>query len=177
MKREQLIVSALDHGTVIDHIPCERLFQVINLLHLDQMTSKITIGYNLKSQKMGTKSIIKIADKFFTDEELNQLIPVLAGNTAVMYSESPNAPAKLIKKLQKDLAGKPELKGAYVQECAFVGADKLDELCAIKSKEELIGDIISLLQSPMRNVISALQNGGGQTIAGLVKTLSEKEEK
>ena len=109
--------------------------------------------------------------------ELNQLIPVLAGNTAVMYSESPNAPAKLIKKLQKDLAGKPELKGAYVQECAFVGADKLDELCAIKSKEELIGDIISLLQSPMRNVISALQNGGGQTIAGLVKTLSEKEEK
>ena len=73
MKREQLIVSALDHGTVIDHIPCERLFEVINLLHLDQMSNKVTIGFNLKSQKMGTKSIIKIADKFFTDEELNQL--------------------------------------------------------------------------------------------------------
>ena len=82
MKREQLIVSALDHGTVIDHIPCERLFQVINLLHLDQMTSKITIGYNLKSQKMGTKSIIKIADKFFTDEELNQL-SVVAPNVSL----------------------------------------------------------------------------------------------
>ena len=82
MKREQLIVSALDHGTVIDHIPCERLFQVINLLHLDQMTSKITIGYNLKSQKMGTKSIIKIADKFFTDEELNQL-RVVAPNVSL----------------------------------------------------------------------------------------------
>lgn len=110
------------------------------------------------------------------NEELMQLLPTLAGNTAIMYSESPNGPAKLIKKLQKGL-GKPELKGAYVQECAFVGADKLEELCAIKSREELIGDIIGLLQSPMRNVISALQNGGGQTIAGLVKTLSEKEGK
>ena len=68
-----LIVSALDHGTVIDHIPCDRLFEVINLLHLQDMTSKVTIGYNLKSGKMGTKSIIKIADRFFTDEELNQL--------------------------------------------------------------------------------------------------------
>jgi large subunit ribosomal protein L10 len=115
--------------------------------------------------------------KGLENEEIKNLVPVLEGNTAIMYSESPNGPAKLIKKLQKDLGGKPELKGAYVQECAFTEADKLDELCAIKSKEELIGDIISLLQSPMRNVISALQNGGGQTIAGLVKTLSEKEEK
>ena len=133
-------------------------------------------GENIKLTVV-KNTLFKHIIKSMENEELNQLIPVLAGNTAVMYSESPNAPAKLIKKLQKDLAGKPELKGAYVQECAFVGADKLDELCAIKSKEELIGDIISLLQSPMRNVISALQNGGGQTIAGLVKTLSEKEEK
>ncbi len=114
--------------------------------------------------------------KELNNEELNLLLPVLEGNTAIMYSESPNGPAKLIKKMQKAM-GKPELKGAYVQECAFVGADKLDELCAIKSREELIGDIVGLLQSPMRNVISALQNGGGSLIAGLVKTLSEKEEK
>ncbi len=120
--------------------------------------------------------------KGIENDELQSLLPILKGNTAVMFSESPNAPAKLIQKLQKELGEKPELKGAYVQECAFIGADKLDELCAIKSKdcaikskEELIGDIISLLQAPMRNVISALQNGGGQTIAGLVKTLSEKE--
>ena len=77
-----LIVSALDHGTVIDHIPCDRLFEVINLLHLEQMTSKVTIGYNLKSNKMGTKSIIKIADRFFTDEELNQL-SVVAPNVTL----------------------------------------------------------------------------------------------
>lgn len=114
--------------------------------------------------------------KTLNNEEMNLIIPVLKGNTAIMYAETPNGPAKLIKKLQKEM-GKPQLKGAYVQECAFVGAEKLDELCAIKSREELIGDIVSLLQSPMRNVISALQNGGGSTIAGLVKTLSEKEEK
>ena len=82
MKRQELIVSALDHGTVIDHIPCDRLFEVINLLHLEQMTNKVTIGYNLKSNKMGTKSIIKIADKFFTNEELNQL-SVVAPNVTL----------------------------------------------------------------------------------------------
>ncbi|MBP3828984.1 MAG: aspartate carbamoyltransferase regulatory subunit [Bacteroidaceae bacterium] len=78
----QLIVSALDHGTVIDHIPCDRLFEVINLLHLQEMTSKVTIGFNLKSSKMGTKSIIKIADRFFTDEELNQL-SIVAPNVSL----------------------------------------------------------------------------------------------
>ncbi len=106
--------------------------------------------------------------------EYESLLPILTGNSAIMYAESANAPAKLIKKYNKAGSEKPALKGAYVQECAFVGADKLDELVAIKSREELIGDIIGLLQSPMRNVISALQNGGGQTIAGLVKTLSER---
>ena len=108
-------------------------------------------------------------------DELKLLLPVLAGNTAIMFAEGPAVPAKLIKMYNKAGSEKPLLKGAYVQECAFVGADKLDELVAIKSKEELIGDIIMLLQSPARNVISALQNAGGSTIAGLVKTLSEKE--
>ena len=110
------------------------------------------------------------------NEELKSLIPTLCGNTAIMYTNTPNSPAKLIKKWQKTGSEKPALKGAYVQECAFVGADKLDELVAIKSREELIGDIIALLQSPARNVISALQSAGG-TIAGIVKTLEEKEEK
>ena len=73
MKRQELLVAALQNGTVIDHIPSNKLFQVVNLLHLEKMSSAITIGYNLKSQKMGVKSIIKIADKFFTDDELNQL--------------------------------------------------------------------------------------------------------
>lgn len=108
------------------------------------------------------------------NEEIAQVYPVLEGPTAIMYCETPNAPAKLIKKFQDEGMEKPVLKAAYVQECAFVGADKLGELCNIKSREELIGDIVALLQSPARNVISALQSSGS-TIAGIVKTLSEKE--
>ena len=75
-----------------------------------------------------------------------------------MYTTVPAAPGKLIKKLLKEGLPKPEVKGAYVQGCAYLGADKLDQLAAIKTKEELIGDIIGLLQSPVRNVVSALQN-------------------
>ena len=111
------------------------------------------------------------------NEELEALVPALEGNTALMYCEAPAVPAKLIKKYNKAGNEKPALKAAYVQECAFVGADKLEELINIKSREELIGQIIGMLQSPLQNVISALQNGGGQTIAGLVKTLEEKENK
>ena len=106
--------------------------------------------------------------------ELESLVETLVGNTAIMYTTSANAPAKLIKDWQKK-GEKPARKGAYVQECAFIGADKLDELVAIKSKEELIGDIIALLQSPVQRVLGALQSGG-QTIAGVVKTLEEKNQ-
>ena len=105
--------------------------------------------------------------------EMELLVPALEGNTALMYTEAPAVPAKLIKKYNKAGSEKPALKAAYVQECAFVGADKLEELVNIKSREELIGQIIGMLQSPMQNVISALQNGGGQKIAGLVKTLED----
>ncbi len=73
MKRQELQVAALENGTVIDHIPSEKLFQVVNLLHLDKMKTPVTIGYNLHSGKMGHKAIIKVADKFFTDDEVNQL--------------------------------------------------------------------------------------------------------
>ena len=109
------------------------------------------------------------------NEEATLVFPALEGPTAIMYCETPNAPAKLIKNFNEAGQDKPALKAAYVQECAFVGADKLNELCNIKSREELIADIVALLQSPVRNVVSALQNAGPQTIAGLVKTLSEKE--
>ena len=73
MKRQELQVAALENGTVIDHIPSSKIFEVINLLHLEKAEASITIGFNLKSKKMGTKGIIKVADKFFSDEELNQL--------------------------------------------------------------------------------------------------------
>ena len=119
-------------------------------------------------------TLFRYAIKSFNNEEMETLVSTLEGNTAIMYCEVPNAPAKLIKKFQKDGFEKPAFKGAYVQECAFVGADKLYVLANIKSKEELLGEIISTLQSPARNVISALESAGGK-LAGIVKTLSEKE--
>ncbi|MFA5850314.1 MAG: 50S ribosomal protein L10 [Bacteroidales bacterium] len=115
------------------------------------------------------KALEKMA---LTDAEL--LFPVLEGPTAVMFTEAASAPAKLIQEFGKK-NGKPILKGAMVQECAYVGENQLDALVSIKSREELIGDIIGLLQSPAQNVISALQSNAGGKIAGIVKTLSEKE--
>lgn len=115
------------------------------------------------------KALEKMA---LTDAEL--LFPVLEGPSAVMFTEAASAPAKLIKEFGKKY-GKPILKGALVQECAYVGENQLDALVSIKSREELIGDIIGLLQSPAQNVISALQANAGGKIAGIVKTLSEKE--
>ena len=93
------------------------------------------------------------------NEEMKKLTEVLAGPTAIMYTVAPNAPAKVIKKFNDGGNEKPVLKGAYIQEWpAFVGEDKLDALFGIKSREEMIGDIIGLLQSPIRNVLSALEN-------------------
>jgi len=96
----------------------------------------------------------------------------LKGNTAVMFSNDANSPAKLIKIFAKG-TDIPKLKAAYVQESFYVGAENLELLVNIKSKNELIGDVIALLQSPAKNVISALQSGG-QTIHGVLKTLAEK---
>ncbi|MAT90895.1 MAG: 50S ribosomal protein L10 [Flavobacteriaceae bacterium] len=108
-----------------------------------------------------------------TEKDFGNLSEVLKGNTSLMVSETGNAPAKVIKEFRKK-SDRPILKGAFIEEAIFVGDDKLDTLSEIKSKEEVIGDIIGLLQSPAKNVISALKSGGG-TIAGILKTLSEKE--
>lgn len=107
-----------------------------------------------------------------SDKEFGELPEVLAGNTSLMFSETGNAPAKLIKNFRKK-SDKPLLKGAFIEEAIFVGDDKLETLVSIKSKEEVIGDIIGLLQSPAKNVISGLKSGGGK-LAGILKTLSEK---
>ena len=110
------------------------------------------------------------------EKDFDDLYDVLKGNTALMFTDTGNVPARLIKDFtKKHKADKPVLKGAYVEEMCYVGAENLEFLANIKSKNELIGDIIGLLQSPAKNVISALQSGGN-TIAGLVKTLSERPE-
>jgi large subunit ribosomal protein L10 len=102
----------------------------------------------------------------------SELDVVLKGNTAVMFSNAANAPAKLIKEFAKG-TDIPKLKAAYVQESFYIGAENLDALISIKSKNELIGDVIGLLQSPAKNVISALQSGGN-TIHGVLETLSKR---
>lgn len=107
-----------------------------------------------------------------SDKNFGELPSILKGNSSLMYAEKGNAPAKLIKNFRKK-SEKPILKGAYIEEAIFVGDNQLDTLAAIKSKEEVIGDIIGLLQSPAKNVISALKSGGGK-LAGIVKTLSER---
>ena len=107
-------------------------------------------------------------------KSFEEFYPVLNGPTAIMFSEVPNDPAKLIKEFRK-AAAKPSLKGAYVEECIYLGDNQLDALINVKSKYELIGDLIGLLQSPAKNVLSALQSGGN-TLSGIVKTLSEKPE-
>lgn len=108
-----------------------------------------------------------------SDKDFGELTGILKGNTSLMFSETGNAPAKVIKEFRKK-SDKPLLKGAFIQESIYVGDDQLDNLVNLKSKDELVGEIIGLLQSPAKNVISALKSGGS-TIAGLVKTLSERE--
>lgn len=104
-----------------------------------------------------------------------ELYGALKTPTAVLFSNESSTPAKLIKEFRKKTKlERPALKAAYVEESVYVGADMLDKLVAIKSKNELIGDLVALLQSPAKNVISALQSGK-HILAGLVKTLSEKE--
>lgn len=107
-----------------------------------------------------------------SEKNFDDLFPTLKGNTTILVSETANAPARLIKDFRKK-GTKPFLKGAYVQESVYVGDDQLETLATLKSKEELIGEVITLLQSPAQNVISALQSGKN-TLGGLMKTLEER---
>ena len=107
-----------------------------------------------------------------SDKDFGNLKEVLKGNTSLMFSDVGNTPAKLIKNFRKK-SEKPLLKGAYIEEAIYIGDDQIDVLESIKSKEELIGEVITLLQSPTKNVISALQSGRSN-ISGILKTLSER---
>lgn len=107
-----------------------------------------------------------------SDKDFGELPGVLKGNTSLMFSETGNAPAKLIQTFRKK-SKIPLLKGAFIAEAIYIGDDQLDALVNIKSREEMIGEIIGLLQSPAKNVISGLKSGGGK-LAGILKTLSEK---
>lgn len=108
------------------------------------------------------------------EKDYEGLYDVLKGSTALMLCETGNAPAKLIKNFRKT-NDRPILKGAFIEECCYIGDDMLDTLCNVKSKNDLIADVIALLQSPMKNVISGLQSGGHK-LSGILETLSERPE-
>jgi len=118
-------------------------------------------------------TLLEKAMESATENNYGELPSVLTGNTSIMIAENGNAPAKIIKEFRKK-SDKPVLKGAYIHEAIFIGDNQLDALVTLKSKDEVIGEIIGLLQSPAKNVVSALKSSGGK-LAGILKTLSEKE--
>lgn len=108
-----------------------------------------------------------------TNKEFTPLFDILKGSSSLMFADTGNIPARLIKEFRKS-SDRPIIKGAFIEDMVFLGDDQLDALANIKSKNEMIGDIIGLLQSPARNVISALQSSGSK-LSGIMKTLSERE--
>jgi len=167
----------------IINIIAEKLQRYPNLYITD--TSNLTTDITSKLRRecfnkgvaiyVAKNSLIRKAMEKSGNTAYEPLFPTLKGTTALMFSETGNVPGKLIKAFRRK-NDKPILKSAYIDTAVFIGDNQLDTLAAIKSKNELVGDIIGLLQSPARNVISALQSGGGK-LAGIVKTLSERPEK
>jgi large subunit ribosomal protein L10 len=143
----------------------ELTVDVINSLRRKCYQSNIRI--RVVKNTLLSKAMDRVEGKDFGD-----LRDTLAGATSIMFSEVGNAPAKLIEEFRKKNA-KPILKGAYIDEAVFIGDNQLSTLVSLKSRDELIGDIIGLLQSPAKNVVSGL-TGAGSKIAGILKTLEER---
>jgi len=143
----------------------ELTVEVINNFRRRAFNAKISL--RVVKNTLLAKAMEKVEDKDF-----GNLKDTLSGATSIMFSEVGNAPAKLIKDFRKK-NDKPILKGAWIDEGVYIGDDQLQFLADIKSKEELVGEIITILQSPAKNVVSGLKSAGG-TIAGLLKTLEER---
>ena len=124
----------------------------------------------IKMQVAKNKLIRKAMEA--SEGDFSEIFDVLKGSSSILFSKTANAPAKLIKQLGKS-GDKPVLKAAYIDSAVFIGDNQLDALVNLKSKDELVADIIALLQSPAKNVISGLQSGGNK-LAGIVKTLQER---
>ena len=171
MKKEEKIKVVEDLKN--DLVECKTLY-LTDIAGLDGIqTSKLRrecFNSNVKLSVVKNTFLHRAMEESGVD--FGELKEHLKGNTSIMFSDYGNAPAKVIKKFRKD-GDKPILKGAFINEAIYIGDEQIDFLSTLKSKEEIIGEIISLLQSPAKNVISALKSGGGK-IAGLVKTLKEK---
>ena len=141
-----------------------------------ESTSKLRRACNKGGIRMKVvkNSVLRKAMERVEGKDYSELYPTIVGQTAILFADKGNAPAKLIKDFRQKKGTRPVLKSAWIDEAVFVGDDQLVMLSELKGREELIGDIIFMLQSPMMNVISALQGGGGHKIAGLVKALEER---
>ena len=147
------------------------------LVDVSGLNAEATADLRRKCFKNEIKMVVvknKLLHKAFeaSDIDFEPLYSALKGSTAVMFTNTANVPAKLLKEYKK--AGNPALKAAYAEESIFVGADRLEELVAIKSKNELIADVVALLQSPIKNVVSALNAGG--KIHGLLDAIAERNQ-
>ncbi|MBR5832533.1 MAG: 50S ribosomal protein L10 [Bacteroidales bacterium] len=169
-QKAQLIDSLYEQVSSYPHL------YIADIGGLDSvLTSKLRrLAFRREVKLVVVKNTLLIKALEKTGIDYSELFPVIKGETAIMLSNSNNAPAKLIKEFRAS-AAKPLLKGAYVEEAFYVGDENLETLVNIKSKNELIADVVALLQSPIKNVVSALQSGGN-TLSGVLKTLSEKPE-
>ena len=154
-------------------------YSVVYLANTTSLNAEKTVDQRRAAFKAGIKMLIvknpllkKAMDAF--DVDYSGLYDSLAGPTTLLLSDTGNAPAKLIKEFRGKKETIPAFKAAYVEETVYVGEQNLDTLVAIKSKNELIADVVALLQSPAKNVISALQSGGTK-LHGVLETLSKKE--
>ncbi len=152
---------------------------VLYLTDTTSMSAEATSSLRRACHKNGIRmkvvknTLLQKAMERIEGKDYSGVIATLKGQTSVMFADKGNAPAKMLKDFRKKET-KPVLKSAWIDEAVFVGDDQLVMLSNLKGKEELIGEIIGLLQSPMKNVLSGLQGSGGQKIAGLVKTLQER---
>lgn len=162
---DDLAAKLADSGVVYLTDTSELDVEAVNALRRRCFSSKIEL-------KVVKNTLLKKAMEKVEDRDYSELFGELKGPTSLMFSEAGNAPAKLIKDFRKK-NNKPLLKGAWIQESIYTGDNQLDFLVALKSKNELIADVIALLQSPAKNVISGLSSGGGK-LAGIIKTLQEK---
>ena len=174
MKKEVKDTIIVDLGKKLKECPH---FYLVDVTGMD---AEATSSLRRKCFKNEIKLVVvknTLLHKAFeaSDIDFSELYGTLKGSTAVMFTTTANVPAKLLKDKDIVKAGVPSLKAAYAEEGFYVGADKLNELASIKSKNEVIADIVALLQSPAKNVVSALQSGAG-TIHGVLKTLGERPE-
>lgn len=152
---------------------------VLYLTDASSMTAESTSNLRRACNKGGVRmkvvknTLLRKAMERVEGKDYSELFPTLVGQTALLFAEKGNVPAKLIRDFRKK-GDRPMLKSAWIDEAVFIGDDQLVMLSQLKGREELIGEIIGLLQSPIKNVISALQGGGGHKVAGLVKALEER---